>query len=119
MLATIHEHLSVPVNGLHEDEDMRWRLDETERVRLGSWSSHRKTLQLRIVLRLEEAHSPEGLGTHGQRFSLRQQLLDVDNAGAAQPHTIQVRLTVRFARRRTARRLRGDAAACARLRRRG
>src|SRR2546425_813357 len=113
MRATIHEHLSVPVNGLHEDEDMGWRLDDTERVRLGSWSSHRKTFQLWIVLRLEEAHSRERLETHRQLFSLRQQLLDVDNAGAAEPHTIQVGLTVRFARRRTARRLRGDAAACA------
>ena len=118
MLPAIHEYLAVPVHRLREKKDVRWCLDDAERVGLGSWRGDRKALQLRIVLRLHHAHSRERRRKIRERFAPGQQIGNVVDAGTAQPYTIEVGLAVWLAWRRSDGRLRRDAAARALLRRR-
>jgi len=89
MLPTIHEHLPISVDGFHQDEDIRWRLDDAERVGLRARRRDRKTPQLRIVLGLKQAHSLERLRTERQCLAFRQQVGDVHDAGAAQPDSTE------------------------------
>ena len=116
--AAVHEDLPVAVHRLVQDEDVRRRLDEAERVGIRARRRQRQTVQLRIILRHQRAHALQRLRQQRQRLALRKSLRDVADAAAAKPESGQIRPAVGLARQGTFHRLRGDVAAGARGRRR-